>query len=467
MADQEQAGDTATEEQDFQYAVKVEDLGPGTKKVSVEIPEDRIKSVLEDQFKDLRREAAIPGFRPGHAPRKLIEKRFASDVKDQVRRTLISESYEQALEKNSLNVIGEPDFEDPDKIQLPDAGALSFSFTVEVQPEFTIPDLAGVKVKKPRIEIKDENVDQALANLREQQGNLAPVEDRGVEPKDFLLADVTVKSEGNVVAQQHDSQIVARAGRVAGVQVDDLDKQLAGLKPGESRTLTLTAPDTHPSEQLRGKSLEVEIALKDLKKLELAEIDDAFLEELGFTNEAELRDALREQMSERINYDVAEAMRNQVRQYLLDNIKFELPSKLSAKQTDRVVQRRYVDLLMRGMPREQIDANVERLGAGAADEASRELKLFFILQKLSADQGVDVDEAELNGRIAMLAVQKGRRPEKLKAEMAKDGSLSNLYLQLREQKALDKVIEGAQVEEVDMSAQQAQDAAAPGAEKTE
>src|SRR5258706_2395540 len=106
--------------------------------------------------------------------------------------------------------------------------------------------------------------------------------------------------------------------------------------------------------------------------------------------------------------------------------------------------------MQRGLSRDQIEANIERLRAGADEEAARELKLFFILQKLSTDLGVDVDEGELNGRIAMLAAQRGRRPEKVKQDMAKDGSLSNLYLQMREQKALDKVLESAQVEEVDV-----------------
>src|SRR3982750_2645551 len=134
MADQETGGATATEEQEYTYNVTIEDLGPATKKIPVEIPEDRIKGKLAEQFKELRSQAAIPGFRPGHAPQKLIEKRFATDVRAQGRRTLASESYEQALEKNNLNVLGEPEFENPDAIQLPDAGALSFTFTIEVQP---------------------------------------------------------------------------------------------------------------------------------------------------------------------------------------------------------------------------------------------------------------------------------------------------------------------------------------------
>src|SRR6476660_4673467 len=133
--------ETADAEQDFEYPIRVEDAGPATKKVHVEIPQDRITAKLAEQFKELRQQAAIPGFRVGHAPQKLIEKRFSADVKEQVRRSLISESYQQAVEKNNLQVIGEPQFNDPDAIQLPESGSLSYSFEVEVQPDINIPEL--------------------------------------------------------------------------------------------------------------------------------------------------------------------------------------------------------------------------------------------------------------------------------------------------------------------------------------
>src|SRR5688572_26635917 len=306
----------AVEEQDeaFAYPIKVEDAGPATKKVSIEIPRERIEAKLQEQFKELRQQAAIPGFRVGHAPQKLIEKRFATDVKDQVRRALISESYEQAVEKNSLQVIGEPQFDNPDAIQLPDSGSLSYSFEVEVQPDIKLPELNRLKVKKPKIDVSDENVQQALTNLREQQGTLVPVEDRGAQEKDYLIADVHVKVGGNIVAHQHDAQIVARPGRLAGIQIDDLVTRLDGLKPGETRSFTVTAPETHASEEVRGKEVEVEVALKDIKRLEAAEVNQQFLESLGFTNEQELLDALREQMVERIQMDVQQAMRQQVNQ---------------------------------------------------------------------------------------------------------------------------------------------------------
>ncbi len=445
----EQATATDVQEEQYTYNVTVEDAGPGTKKVSVEIPEDRIKSVLEDQFRDLKREAAIPGFRAGRAPRKLIEKRFAADVREQVRRQLLSESYEQALEKNNLQVIGEPEFDNPDDIKLPESGSFRYSFSVEVQPEITLPDFSQLTIKKPKIEVTDENVDQAMKNLREQQGTLVPVEDRGIEDGDYVTADVSVKLGEEQIMQQPDAQLVARAGRIAGIQVDDFADKIRGAKADETRTFTLHAPESHADERIRDKDVEVEIKVKQIRKLEPAEINEVFLESLGFSNEQELRDALREQLVERIEQDVQNYMRQQVNDYLAENVEIELPAKLTERQTERVVQRRTIDLMMRGMSREQIEQNVEQIRSGASDEAKRELKLFFILQKIAADQDIDISEAELNGQIAMMAIQRGRRPEKLKQEMAADGSLTNLYVQLREQRALDKVIEQAKIEEVD------------------
>ncbi|MEA2735602.1 MAG: trigger factor, partial [Humisphaera sp.] len=226
MAENRTETATATADETFEYPIRVEDAGPATKKVHVDIPKERITAKLEEQFNELRQQAAIPGFRIGHAPKKLIEKRFSQDIKDQVRRQLISESYEQAVEKNNLQVIGEPVFDNPDAIQLPEGDAgMSYSFEVEVQPEINIPELKGLKVKRPKIEVTDENVAQAMKNLREQQGTLVPIEGRGVEAQDYLIADVHVKLDGTVVGHQHDAQIVARPGRIAGIEVDDLDEQ--------------------------------------------------------------------------------------------------------------------------------------------------------------------------------------------------------------------------------------------------
>ncbi|HEV8604158.1 MAG TPA: trigger factor [Tepidisphaeraceae bacterium] len=440
---------TAVAEIPSGYNIRVEDAGPATKKVFVEVPKEKVAEKIAEQFKELRQGAHIPGFRKGKAPPKLIEKKFSADVKEQVRRTLISESYEAAIEQHSLQVLGEPEFDNPDAVKIEEDAPLNYSFTVEIQPDITLPELKGFKVKKPMIPITEEHVDQAMTNLREQQGTLTPVEDRGVEDRDQVIGDVHVKVDDKVVSHQHDATINVRPGRLAGLQIDDLPAQLAGAKSGESREVKVKVPDNYPAENLRGKDVVIEIAVKDIKKLEPIEINDEFLQSLGFTREQELRDALRDQMVERIDFDIKQAMRRQITDQLLTQVEVKLPTKLSDRQTDRVVNRRAVDLLMKGIPRERIEQNLEQLRTGAADEAVRELKTFFILQQVAKQLEIEVSEGELNSRIATLAYQQGRRPERLKQEMSKDGNtLTNLYVQMREEKAIDKILQTADIEEI-------------------
>ena len=441
--------ETEESEPKFAYPTSIADGGPGTRKVTVEIPRDRIDVKLAEQYKELRSQAQLPGFRPGHAPLKLVQKKFSTDVNEQVQRSLIAESYQQALEENSLQVIGEPEFENPDEIKFPESGPFSYTFTVEVQPEFELPDLTSMTVKKPKIEITDEHVQQARKNLSEQQGTLVPVTDRGVTEKDYLTAAVTIKNGDETLGDMPEAQIVARPGRVAGIQIDDLAAKLDGLKPGETREFTVAAPDDLVNETLKGKQLTFVVALKDLKKLEEAVIDDDFLESLGFEKEQELNDALREQMEERVKSDIQTSLREQISNALIEKVDFELPAKLSTAQEQRVLQRRAMDLIQRGMPADQITSNMEQLKGDAKATAMRDLKLFFILQKVAKEADVEVTERELNTAVAEMAMQSGERPEKLKTKMEQEGTLQSLYLRLQEQKALDSIVDKSIVEEVE------------------
>src|SRR5262249_39308563 len=158
-----------------------------------------------------------------------------------------------------------------------------------------------------------------------------------------------IKLDGNVIGHQHDTQFVARPGRVAGMDVADLDKQLEGAKGGETRTIKVAVPETHPNEQIRGKEVEIEFDIKDITVVEWAEITKEFLDDLGFADEKELREALREQMVQRITIDIQTAMREQVHKYLLDNTSIDLPAKLSDRQANRIINRRALDLMMRGI----------------------------------------------------------------------------------------------------------------------
>lgn len=458
MSDTAVADPTPNVADPFTYPVEVTDAGPAAKKVSVVVPRDRIDAKMKEIFGEVRGEAALPGFRRGKAPRHLVEKKFGKAVRDQVQGDLLRESYQQAIEGNDLNVLGDPEFDDVESLRLPDSGDFKYSFNVEVRPDFELPSMEHLTVKKPKITIQDEHVDQALENLRNQQGALVPVEDRGVEEGDYLVADVEVKQGDEQIAQQNDAQLIARSGRIAGIELADFAEKVSGMKAGEERTLTVQAPAEHTNPKIAGKDVQILVKLKDVKKLQPAEIDEPFLESLGFENRDELMTALREQMVERVDQDIQNAMRRQVQDYLLSNVEMQLPEKMSGRQTDRVVNRRAMDLLQRGVPQEKVREALEQLRQGADEEAKRELKTFFILDKAATDNAVQVDEQEINGQIAMLALDRGERPEALRDRMAKDGSMANLVVATRERKTLDSLIEKAKVEEVEPTEQETQEA---------
>ena len=144
-----------------------------------------------------------------------------------------------------------------------------------------------------------------------------------------------MKLGDEVISHAHDAQLVARPGRIGGIMVEDLDKQLEGLKEGETRNIKVHVPDTHASEKIKDKDVEIEVKLKDLKKLELAEIDQAFLESLGFADEKELREGSVSRWSSALPMTCRKHMREQIRNYLLQAVNFELPAKLSAADGTR------------------------------------------------------------------------------------------------------------------------------------
>jgi trigger factor len=437
-------------DEELPYTVQIEDAGPSARKISIAIPGDYVAGKMAEQFQELRQEANIPGFRRGHVPKSLIERRFAKDVRDQVKRLLIQETYEKAIEKHGLQILGEPDFGDLAKVEIKEKEPLAFSFTVELQPEIVLPELTGIKVRRPRIRVTEEHVAQALRNLCEQQGTLVPVTGRGVESRDVLIADLKIKVGGAVLGHTSAARVDARPARLGGVMIDDLDKQLAGMVPGDTREIKVAVPDDYPTETLRGKEMVLEITLKDLKRTEPAVVDAQLLDQLGFADEQELRQALREQMEEHIGQDIQNALRRQVTDWLLERVRVDLPPRLAVKQTGRVAARRAVQLLERGVPRERIEANMARLTEEAAQQADRELKVYFILQKLAEIRGISVSEAELNGRVAAIAVGLGERPEKVKQSLAKDSEmLTSLLIQMREEKVLDALLATAEVEEFD------------------
>ena len=439
-----------TQEEEIKNIVSIEDSGPCRKKVTIEIPQERITKETDEQYETLRKDAQVPGFRRGRAPRRLLEKRFGKDISEQIKLKLLADASDKALKDNELDILGDPDI-DHEKVELPETGSLKFDFEVEVRPEFELPELEGIPVNKPKLEVTDEQVESELAQYRRYAGVWTPREEGAVEEDDQIIADVRLKAEGIEEEEKRDNiEVHVRAnGFVGGIPVKDLDKLLIGAKGGDKKETSVDVPKTFFREEYRGKKVEISIEVKDVKWLKPAEIDEDFMKKFGADNEAELRDTVKTIMENRREREVRDGMSKQIYKYMLDSTDFDLPMDVVADQATTVLRRKYVNLMQMGLPRERIDEQMEQLRAGSEEEAKEQLKTFFIMDKVAEKLGVEVTEEEINGHIAQLAIEQGQRPERMREEMVRNGSLAQFRIQIRENKAVAKLLESAKISEIE------------------
>ncbi len=433
--------------------VTIEDLGPARKKLTIEIPGERISEALENSFAKLRSDAAVPGFRRGRVPQRLLEKRFGQSLREDLRGQLISETYHQALEEHKLRVLGEPDVKDLENIKLPDEGSMTYEVEVEVAPDVQLPSLEGIPVTKKPVAITDEDVNKEIDLYRDRFGTMDEVPDGIVAADDFVTADVHVTTaDGKEIHHNPEAPIYVAGekrdykGHVVGIVVDDLGKQLAGKKVGEEVTLTLVGPASHENEEIRDKPITIQIKITKVQRVTPAPIE-TLVAQFGEESEQSLRNTVRKNLENRAEREQQAQMHDQLREYLLEHVELELPPGVTGRQTERLLHREMMELAYRGVPMEEIEQKIAEMRASSEEEARKQLKEFFILEAAAEQLDIEVTEAELNSRIALLAIQQGRRPEKLRQEMQRNGELEYLYLQMREQKTLDAILQKAAVTE--------------------
>jgi trigger factor len=281
--------------------VTIEQAGPCKKKVIIEIPQEAIKSTTDNEYDKLRKDALVPGFRRGRAPRRLLEKRFGKETSEQIKLRLLAEASDSAIKDNKLDVIGDPNI-DFEKVELPAEGTLKFDFEVEVRPEFDLPQLEGVAVTKTKLAVTEGQIDREIEQLCKWSGVWTPREQEPVEAGDQIIGDVVLKVEGAEAEQKLDNTeiFVRRNGFVGTVPVEKLDELLAGARAGDTKNTTVEVPKTYFREEYRGKKVDVQITVKDIKWLKPAELDESFLKRLDVENEDELREKTRDTLQGRL-----------------------------------------------------------------------------------------------------------------------------------------------------------------------
>jgi trigger factor len=332
-------------------------------------------------------------------------------------------------------------------LKLPEEGDFEFRCEVEVKPGFELPELDGIPIEKPLVTITDDDVSAEVDRARARRGHFAPVEGGPVEEDDIVIGDLVMTVNGEEIKREENYTLASRGRVLEGVTVENLGDILDGGKVGETKSFEGPLPDDHAREDLRGKTAKFTFTIADIKRFTLPPLDEEFLKAQGFDSEDELRNWFRQQMEPRLEQEIRRGMRNQVRKYLLDNVKLELPEGLSSRQTDRAVLRRVVDLRRRGVPMSEIEKHADELRTSAKEEVLTELKLYFILEQIAEKSEVEVSEEEINAQIAEIAREYGRRFDRVRDELVRENGIESLYLQIRDEKCIDSLLEKAKVTE--------------------
>jgi len=301
------------------------------------------------------------------------------------------------------------------------------------------------------VEITDERVQQAIDTFRRRLARLIPV-DSPAAAGDFVVAEVTVTGDG-IDQTTPNAELRVAPGMVEGIPLEDLPKALTGKAAGDRGELTTKVPAGHPNEGWREKDVTVGFELKEVKRLELPELTDRLAGLMGYPSADEMREYIRAQLVSRVAVEQQRAMRDQVGSTLMERTDFEVPPQASEGSAARLLSRRCANLMLQGVPREEIERNMDQLELEARQQAGVQMKLSFILAKLAEAEGIEVDDGEVNARIAEIARSQKRRPERLRHEFRSDGTLETLYMTLREEKTVDKVLELAQITDAEPAAE--------------
>ena len=242
----EEEAERLLEELKKSVEVELKDIGVLRKEMRVSVPPEVIDNFLTHNIDELRQDAIVPGFRKGHAPRKLVEKRFGGEVRDSLKTMVLGQSYFAAIENNKLEVLGDPliqiDSGDGTKLvdidealgslKLPDSGSFDYVCEIELKPEFELPELEGIEVARPKLTISEKDIDEYIDNQRKIRGRFEPVSDRGAGKDDMVVADVVLRCGDEVVKREENVQLGVRAQRLDGITLGNLGEVLDGIESG-------------------------------------------------------------------------------------------------------------------------------------------------------------------------------------------------------------------------------------------
>jgi trigger factor len=450
----DEAAATPEAEEKLKQTVEISDIGPCKKHVKITVDREAIDGRFKEKFDELLKDrtAPVPGFRPGKAPRKYIERKFKPVVTEDVRREVLMASLQQLAEDSNLAPLAPPEL-DPDQLEIPDEGPFIYEFDVEVRPDFELPDYKGMKLRKPVRQYNDADIAAEQRRLLERHGTLVAKEGKNVnvEPNDVVVLDLVTVDGGKELNKANDLQVrVEKRLALNDGVADDFAKQISGAKVGETRDIDIKLAETVADQSLKGKTVKGKFTVKEIKQIKLPELTPELLANYGVKNEAQLQELIATTLERNLEYGQRQYARQQILKYVSEKAKWDLPRDLLIRQATRTLQRRVMEMRSAGMTDQQIESRMAVLRQNVLQSTAVSLMEHFVLQKIAETEKIEIQDADIDTEIRRIASQSGETFRKVKAQMERDDMIEALATELLERKALDIVLNNAVYEEFEI-----------------
>jgi trigger factor len=425
----------------------VETTEPHTVKLTIEVPEDEFGKDLDRTYRAIANQIKIPGFRKGKVPKQIIDTQIGQDaIFEEFVNSSVPAYFRKAVADEDLAPITDPDI---DVQQLEPGKPFVFSATVEVRPRlsFEESDYTGISVTKPPVEVTEQEIDEWIERLRERFSELEPV-GRPVQQGDFVTVDLTVTKEGEKLEQASREDYLYFVG--SGEVGEKLDVELVGAKPGAILKVSDALPERF-GEELAGAAVQISVLVKDVKARRLPEVDDDFAKTASeFDTIQQLRDDLRERLTEVKEREASAALRDLVLEAMIDKIDVDLPESLIEEGTDHRIHHARDRAERMGVGLEKMlelqGWDEARLREDSRGHAIRAIKSDLVLEGIARNESLEVTAEEIGAEIAVLAQAYGREPKAVAKDLERSGQVVTLAGDIIRTKALDLLVERAEIE---------------------
>ena len=446
-AGHDHAGHDHAEDKKLSPVCEVSEAGPCKLKLRVEIAAARVKEEVDGKYRELNETMALPGFRKGHAPRAIMERKFGKALLEDLRFELVNRAFEEVREEKKLEPVAEPHIE-IDKLVVEEGKAFAFEFTLEIRPKVELKNWEGVKVVKPPLAAEDKDVEAVLRGYQESKAELVSAEDGVAREHDQLTADFQLSEGGHAVDTAENTALFLDSEiTFYNVPLPDFHKAVEGKKAGDVVDVPVKLPDDFPKKNHAGKDAVLKVTVKGLKRKKLPEIDAEFLKSFDMDTLDELKEDIRKKVLREKETHARAAMADQVVDAIVQENSFPLPEGLVISGAEEALRRMHLDLAMKGVGEEEIKKSVEEQKNQSKEGMEKALRIHFILEHIAAKEKIFVTEDQVEERIGQIATQYGKWPHEMKAYLEEQGLLAQLRRRMREELVREFLLSKAVIEE--------------------